>query len=86
MADNTTDGKRCAPLRSVRRTARELGIPEQQLLRALRRGELPGYRIGLRTILLKEEEVLRWLDAHRYRPPRSAARRVQEAASRNARP
>jgi excisionase family DNA binding protein len=67
--------------RSVRLTHLEENVSEATLLRAIRCGELPAYRLGLRTLMVDTTDFDRWWQAKRYKPPRSTARRV-EAATR----
>ena len=84
MANSASDGQPRKRRRSVRRTSIEEGISESQLHRAIRRRELPAYRIGLRTVLLNTEDVDRWLEAHRFQPPKSVAKRVTETVAKEA--
>ena len=56
-------------LLSVRRAAARLGIAPRTLRRAIRAGELPGYRPADRTVYLLWPELLRWLRTRRVLPP-----------------
>jgi excisionase family DNA binding protein len=52
-------------LLSLRQAAKELGLGEKVLRKAVLMGELPAYRPGKRTRYVKRSEVHAWVDSQR---------------------
>jgi excisionase family DNA binding protein len=62
---------------TVHQAARRLGLAPRRLRVAVRRGELPGYRPGDRTVYVRWPEVLSWLRTQRV--PSSDHARIRAA-------
>jgi excisionase family DNA binding protein len=80
MQRNTRDDVDLDVLCSERRAEAITGVPRAHIGRGVRRREIPGYRLGLRTILVRPSDVLAWLENYRLRPSGSVAKRVAKEA------
>lgn len=56
---------------SVPEAARHLGVGVRLLRRAIARGELPGYRLGLRAVRVSPPEVGAWVRTRTVAQPRT---------------
>jgi excisionase family DNA binding protein len=57
---------------SASAAALKYGISRGVIAKAIRNGELPGYRIGARTLRVLPAEMERWIRSHRVTPTRDA--------------
>ncbi len=55
---------------SLRGAARELGVAERTLRRAVEEGELPAFRLGSRTIRVERGALREWVRRKRMRKRR----------------
>ena len=53
---------------SINETARRLKCAPRTVSRAVRSGELPGFRPGAKKILLRWQDVEQWIQSHRVQP------------------
>ena len=78
MADGALAG-------TARRAAARYGIGEKMVRGAMKRGELPAYRVGATKLLVFFVDVERWIRSMRVDPTAHARWRVEEILEREAR-
>lgn len=55
-------------LLSLRQAARRLGVADRVLRQAVRSGDLPAFRLGMRTLRVKPSDLDDWIRNRRVRP------------------